>query len=41
MKHYDKSYYNYSSKKDGKVAVAGDGQVTFGEVVFKGNAKNT
>ena len=26
-------------KKDGKVAVAGDGQVTFGEVVFKGNAK--
>lgn len=39
MKHYDKSYYNYSSKKDGKVAVAGDGQVTFGEVVFKGNAK--
>lgn len=26
-------------KKDGKVAVAGDGQVTFGEVVFKSNAK--
>ncbi|MDR3259524.1 MAG: ATP-dependent protease subunit HslV [Fusobacteriaceae bacterium] len=26
-------------KKDGKVALAGDGQVTFGEVVFKGNAK--
>ncbi len=26
-------------KKDGKVAIAGDGQVTFGEVVFKGNAK--
>ncbi len=26
-------------KKDGKVAVAGDGQVTFGDVVFKGNAK--
>lgn len=26
-------------KKDGKVAVAGDGQVTFGEIVFKGNAK--
>lgn len=26
-------------KKDGKVAVAGDGQVTFGEVIFKGNAK--
>lgn len=26
-------------KKDGKVAMAGDGQVTFGEVVFKNNAK--
>lgn len=26
-------------KKDGKVALAGDGQVTFGEVVFKSNAK--
>ena len=26
-------------KKDGKVAMAGDGQVTFGEVVFKSNAK--
>lgn len=26
-------------KKDGKVAVAGDGQVTFGEIVFKGNRK--
>jgi len=26
-------------KKDGKVALAGDGQVTFGEVVFKGNAR--
>lgn len=26
-------------KKDGKVALAGDGQVTFGEVVFKNNAK--
>lgn len=26
-------------KKDGKVAVAGDGQVTFEEVVFKSNAK--
>lgn len=26
-------------KKDGKVAVAGDGQVTFGEIVFKVNAK--
>lgn len=25
-------------KKDGKVAMAGDGQVTFGEVIFKGNA---
>lgn len=25
-------------KKDGKVAMAGDGQVTFGEIVFKGNA---
>ena len=26
-------------KKGGKVALAGDGQVTFGEVVFKSNAK--
>ncbi len=26
-------------KKDGKVAMAGDGQVTFGDVVFKSNAK--
>lgn len=26
-------------KKDGRVAMAGDGQVTFGEVVFKSNAK--
>lgn len=26
-------------KKDGRVALAGDGQVTFGEVVFKSNAK--
>lgn len=26
-------------KKDGKVAMAGDGQVTFGDVVFKNNAK--
>ena len=26
-------------KRDGKVALAGDGQVTFGEVVFKSNAK--
>ena len=26
-------------KKDGKVAMAGDGQVTFGEIVFKSNAK--
>ena len=26
-------------KKNGKVALAGDGQVTFGEVVFKSNAK--
>ena len=26
-------------KKDGQVAMAGDGQVTFGEVVFKSNAK--
>ncbi|MDR1835664.1 MAG: ATP-dependent protease subunit HslV [Fusobacteriaceae bacterium] len=26
-------------KKDGKVAIAGDGQVTFGEVVFKENAR--
>lgn len=26
-------------KKAGKVAMAGDGQVTFGEVVFKNNAK--
>ena len=25
-------------KKNGKVAMAGDGQVTFGEVIFKGNA---
>lgn len=26
-------------KKDGQVAMAGDGQVTFGEIVFKNNAK--
>ncbi|WP_410208328.1 ATP-dependent protease subunit HslV [Fusobacterium sp.] len=26
-------------KKDGKVAMAGDGQVTFGDVVFKSNAR--
>ena len=26
-------------KKDGKVAMAGDGQVTFGDVVFKNNAR--
>jgi len=26
-------------RKDGKVAVAGDGQVTFGETVMKGNAR--
>ena len=26
-------------KKDGKVAMAGDGQVTLGETVMKGNAK--
>ncbi|MGL5099576.1 MAG: ATP-dependent protease subunit HslV, partial [Fusobacteriaceae bacterium] len=26
-------------KKDGKVSMAGDGQVTFGDVIFKNNAK--
>ena len=26
-------------KKDGKVAMAGDGQVTMGETVMKGNAR--
>ena len=27
-------------KKDGKVAMAGDGQVTLGDTVCKGNARN-
>ena len=26
-------------KKDGKVAIAGDGQVTFGDVIFKNSAR--
>ena len=25
-------------RKDGKVAIAGDGQVTFGDTILKGNA---
>ncbi|MGL6099631.1 MAG: HslU--HslV peptidase proteolytic subunit, partial [Fusobacteriaceae bacterium] len=26
-------------KKDGKTSMAGDGQVTFGDIIFKNNAK--